>query len=38
MIQAALTQQDRREALISHFSAPCGLRLHEDLNIRRSSA
>jgi hypothetical protein len=35
MIQAALTQPGRREALISHFSARCGARLHEGLNIRR---
>jgi hypothetical protein len=35
MIQVALTRQDRREALISHFSALCGARLHKDLNGRR---
>jgi hypothetical protein len=38
MIQMALIRQGRREALISHFSAPCGARLHADLNIRRRSA
>jgi hypothetical protein len=34
MIQGALIRRSRHEALISHFSAPCGAPLPEASNIR----